>query len=86
MTLLDLGIDRPRIVVRALVGVSLAFMLAVALPSIWPQAFFFLETVKLDDHWNVELGGNVFIGDRKDTFFGQFDRNSNVYASVRYGF
>ena len=41
---------------------------------------------KIDDHWNVELGGNVFIGDRKDTFFGQFDRNSNVYASVRYGF
>jgi len=23
---------------------------------------------------------------RKDTFFGQFDRNSNVYLSARYGF
>ena len=41
---------------------------------------------KIDDHWNVELGGNVFVGNRNDTFFGQFDQNSNVYASARYGF
>jgi len=41
---------------------------------------------KIDDHWNAELGGNVFLGDRKDTFFGQFDQNANVYVSARYGF
>lgn len=41
---------------------------------------------KIDDHWQVEAGGNVFFGDRKDTFFGQFDRNTNAYVSARYGF
>lgn len=41
---------------------------------------------KIDDHWLVEAGGNVFVGDRKDTFFGQFDRNTNAYVSARYGF
>jgi hypothetical protein len=41
---------------------------------------------KIDDHWQVEAGGNVFVGDRKDTFFGQFDQNTNVYVSARYGF
>ena len=41
---------------------------------------------KLDDHWIVEMGGNLFAGDRDDTFFGQFSRNNNLYAAVRYGF
>jgi len=41
---------------------------------------------KVDDHWGVELGGNVFAGRHDDSFFGQFDRNSNVYAAARYGF
>ena len=41
---------------------------------------------KLDDHWIVELGGNLFIGADDHTFFGQFERNNNLYASVRYGF
>jgi hypothetical protein len=41
---------------------------------------------KLDDHWIVEVGGNVFVGEDDHTFFGQFERNNNVYASVRYGF
>lgn len=41
---------------------------------------------KVDDHWIVEVGGNVFTGRRNDTFFGQFEDASNVYASVRYGF
>jgi hypothetical protein len=41
---------------------------------------------KLDDHWVAELGGNVFVGEEDYTFFGQFERNSNLYASVRYGF
>jgi hypothetical protein len=41
---------------------------------------------KLDDHWIVELGGNIFVGADDYTFFGQFERNNNLYASVRYGF
>lgn len=41
---------------------------------------------KIDDHWTVELGGNVFLGSHEWTFFGQFERNSNLYASLRYGF
>jgi hypothetical protein len=40
---------------------------------------------KVDDHWSVEVGGNVFLEDTQHTFFGQFERNSNVYAAVRYG-
>ena len=41
---------------------------------------------KVDDHWTVEVGGNVFFGSRDHTFFGQFENNSNVYAALRYGF
>ena len=41
---------------------------------------------KIDDHWTAEIGGNVFIGANSDTFFGQFERNTNVYCSLRYGF
>jgi len=41
---------------------------------------------KLDDNWILETGGNVFFGKRNETFFGQFEDNSNVYVSVRYGF
>jgi hypothetical protein len=41
---------------------------------------------KIDDHWSVELGANVFFGEDDHTFFGQFDRNSNIYAALRYGF
>jgi len=41
---------------------------------------------KIDDHWTVELGGNVFFGAREHTFFAQFRDNSNVYAALRYGF
>lgn len=41
---------------------------------------------KIDDHWIVEIGGNLFIGRDDHTFFGQFERNNNLYASVRYGF
>lgn len=43
-------------------------------------------TYKIDDHWTASVGGNVFIGANKSTFFGQFARDSNVYASLRYGF
>lgn len=41
---------------------------------------------KVDDYWTVEVGGNVFLGRRDDTFFGQFEDANNIYASVRYGF
>ena len=41
---------------------------------------------KIDDHWTVEVGGNVFFGKDDHTFFGQFERNSNIYASLRYAF
>ena len=41
---------------------------------------------KIDDHWIVEIGGNVFIGEEDHTFFGQFENNNNMYVSARYGF
>lgn len=41
---------------------------------------------KLSDHWIVEVGGNIFVGQDEHTFFGQFERNNNVYCSMRYGF
>lgn len=41
---------------------------------------------KIDDHWSAEVGGNVFVGEDDHTFFGQFEKNSNVYAGLRYGF
>jgi hypothetical protein len=41
---------------------------------------------KIDDHWTVEAGGNVFFGAHRHTFFGQLGRNTNVYAGLRYGF
>ncbi len=37
------------------------------------------------DHWWAALGGNVFGGPAR-TFFGQLDRNDNVYLAVRYSF
>jgi len=41
---------------------------------------------KIDDNWTAEVGGNVFLGKYAHTFFGQFDRNSNLYAALRYAF
>lgn len=41
---------------------------------------------KLSDHWNLEAGGNLFAGRDDHTFFGQFDRNTNLYAGARYSF
>lgn len=41
---------------------------------------------KIDDHWTVEAGGNVFFGDDRYSFFNQFANNTNVYAALRYGF
>ena len=41
---------------------------------------------KIDDHWSAEAGGNIFAGKDRFTFFGQFEKNSNIYAGMRYGF
>lgn len=38
-----------------------------------------------DELW-AEVGGNVFWGKKTYTFFGQFEDNTHVYATVRYGF
>ena len=41
---------------------------------------------KVNDNWTVEAGGNVFYGEKQDSFFGQFEDASNVYLSARFGF
>ena len=41
---------------------------------------------KIDDHWSAEAGGNFFFGENDYTFFGQFEKNNNLYAGLRYGF
>ena len=41
---------------------------------------------KIDDHWTAEIGGNIFVADEDHTFFGRFEKNSNVYAEIRFGF
>jgi len=38
-----------------------------------------------DDVW-ITAGANVFGGSANHTFFGQFDRNDNVYTTLRYTF
>ena len=41
---------------------------------------------KVTDHWTADGGMNIFWGEEDHTFFGQFDKNTNVYAGLRYGF
>ncbi|MCB0334425.1 MAG: hypothetical protein KDD55_13050 [Bdellovibrionales bacterium] len=41
---------------------------------------------KWSDQWAGEVGGNVFLGKEKNTFWGQFHENTNIYAAVRYSF
>ncbi len=41
---------------------------------------------KINDHWTVEGGANIFLGESDASFFGQFEYNSNVYAAVRFSF
>jgi hypothetical protein len=41
---------------------------------------------KLSDDIAVEIGGNVFFGDYSNTFFGQLQNNTNIYAGMRYSF
>ncbi|MHB8763314.1 MAG: hypothetical protein ACYDA8_03055 [Deferrisomatales bacterium] len=41
---------------------------------------------KLSDEILLTLGANLFLGAHPDTFFGQFEDNTNAYARVRYSF
>ncbi len=41
---------------------------------------------KLSDNWLLESGVNLFAGQETHTFFGQFEKNTNAYAAVRYSF
>lgn len=41
---------------------------------------------KLTDGWRVEVSANVFLGAREETFWGQFQQNTNVVGAVRFGF
>ncbi len=52
------------------------------------QDFYLRPTVKykLTDALLLTAGGNLFGGQRRDTFFGQFADNSNIYAGIRYSF
>jgi hypothetical protein len=43
-------------------------------------------TYKISDRWMATINGNIFIGERDDTFFGQFENNSNVNLGLRYSF
>ncbi len=41
---------------------------------------------KMTDNWRLEAGGNIFIGKKLHTFFGQFEDNSNAYMGLRYNY
>jgi hypothetical protein len=41
---------------------------------------------KFSDHLTSTVGANIFGGGKDTTFLGQFDKNDNVYLSVRFDF
>ncbi len=41
---------------------------------------------RLDDHFTLTTGANLFTGVDDNTFYGQLESNSNVYMGLRYGF
>ncbi len=41
---------------------------------------------KASDSLALELGANIFFGDHQNTFFGQFQDNTNIYIGLRYSF
>lgn len=41
---------------------------------------------KFTDGFSSTLGANIFGGERETTFLGQFDKDDNIYLSVRYDF
>jgi hypothetical protein len=40
----------------------------------------------VSDSFSTTLGANLFGGKKRTTFFGQFDRNDNLYLMLRYDF
>lgn len=48
--------------------------------------FRFRASYKLNDAWLAEAGGNVFYGAKQDTFFGQFENNTNLFVGLRRNF
>jgi hypothetical protein len=41
---------------------------------------------KISDAFSATLGANLFGGNNRTTFLGQFDRNDNLYLNLRYDF
>ena len=41
---------------------------------------------KVNDNLAVETGANIFFGEHQHTFFGQFEKNTNIYTALRYSF
>jgi predicted porin len=41
---------------------------------------------KVSDAFSATLGANLFGGEKQTTFLGQFDRNDNLYLTLRYDF
>jgi len=41
---------------------------------------------RVSDNFSTTLGANLFGGEMRTTFFGQFDRNDNLYLTLRYDF
>lgn len=41
---------------------------------------------RIDDSWSVDLGANIFSGNKDHTFWGQFDKNDNVYCRIRFSY
>jgi len=41
---------------------------------------------KVSDAFSATLGANLFGADKQTTFLGQFDRNDNLYLTLRYDF
>jgi hypothetical protein len=40
----------------------------------------------ISDRFSTTLGANLFGGEKRTTFFGQFNRNDNLYLTLRYDF
>ncbi len=45
-----------------------------------------LTSYKVSDDVEVVLGANLFEGDSKETMYGAFDEDANIYTRIRYSF
>lgn len=41
---------------------------------------------RLNDNWGFTVGANIFLGSSDHSFFGQFQKSTNAYARLRFGF